>query len=103
MVIEWLRFWVQEGHREQFIQNDERIWTQALAKYDGFLGKDVWISHESLTEVITVVHWETEAAWDSITPEELVPVEARFQQAMGEGTYALQESRKYIQRKSSRR
>jgi len=102
MVIEWLAFWVDEGNRERFIQIDDDIWTKALAQYPGFLGKDVWISHESRTEVITVVHWETEQAWDSIPQADLDQVEAQFMAAMGQGTYELREAKKYFLRKSSR-
>ncbi|MGF1537624.1 MAG: TIGR03792 family protein [Elainellaceae cyanobacterium] len=103
MVIEWLKFWVEEASRERFIQYDDQIWTQALAGYPGFLGKDVWISHDSLTNVITVVHWETEEAWFSIPQDELDQIEIRFSAAMGAGTYELRETKKYYVRKSTQR
>ncbi len=103
MVIEWLRFWVEEASRERFIQRDDEIWTQALSRYPGFLGKDIWISHDSLTDVITVVQWETEDSWFSIPQDELDQIERRFCAAMGAGTYELQETKKYYVRKSTRR
>lgn len=103
MVIEWLRFWVEEASRERFIQKDDEIWTRALARYPGFLGKDVWISHDSLTDVITVVRWETEEAWFSIPQADLDQVETQFCSAMGAGTYELQETKKYYVRKSTQR
>ncbi|MGB3612464.1 MAG: TIGR03792 family protein [Elainellaceae cyanobacterium] len=102
MVIEWLKFWVDESNRERFVQIDDDIWTQALAQYPGFLGKDIWISHESRTEVIAVIRWETEDAWDSIPRDDLDNFEARFLAAMGPGTYDLRGSKKYFLRKSSR-
>ncbi|GAB4147487.1 MAG: hypothetical protein Fur0046_25730 [Cyanobacteria bacterium J069] len=99
MVIEWLRFEVAPEARERFVQQDAEIWTTALSKYGGFLGKEVWISPDNPSEVVTVVHWESFDQWYSIPPDSLQAVEARFAQAMGEGTYQLLESKAYQVRK----
>lgn len=98
MVIEWLKFKVVAELREQFVQQDNEIWTAALATYPGFLGKEVWISPDDLTQVITVVRWASSEQWHSIPPETLAQVESRFAEVMG-NTYELVESAAFQQRK----
>jgi len=98
VVIEWLKFKVVAELREQFVQQDNEIWTAALATYPGFLGKEVWISPDDLTQIVTVVRWESAEQWHSIPPEELAQVDARFSAAMGD-TYELTESAAFQQRK----
>lgn len=98
LVIEWLKFKVVAELREQFVQQDNEIWTAALATYPGFLGKEVWISPDDLTQIVTVVRWESAEQWHSIPPAELAQVEARFAAAMGD-TYELMESAAFQQRK----
>ncbi|MEB3210044.1 MAG: TIGR03792 family protein [Leptolyngbyaceae bacterium] len=99
MVIEWLRFRVQEDLREQFVRLDEEIWTAALSQYDGFLGKEVWISADDLTEVISVIRWDSTDSWYSIPNSDLDRINAQFDEAMGSGVYELFESKAYQVRK----
>lgn len=101
MVIEWLKFRVNEELRERFVQLDSDIWTTALARQDGFLGKEVWISSARLDEVITVIRWSTADAWYSVPSHELEQAEQQFSAAMGPDTYELLESQEYQVRKFS--
>lgn len=101
MVIEWLKFRVEEELRERFVQLDADIWTPALARQEGFLNKEVWISSERLDEVITVIRWSTAEAWYSIPSDELRQVEQRFSEALGQENYELLDSREYQVRKFS--
>ncbi|MGB3494467.1 MAG: TIGR03792 family protein [Elainellaceae cyanobacterium] len=101
MVIEWLQFRVAEDQRERFVQLDSEIWTPALARQDGFLGKDVWISAEQLEEVIAVIRWSSSEAWHSIPADELEQVDQQFSTAMGSANYELLDSREYQVRKFS--
>lgn len=101
MVIEWLQFRVEEELREQFVQLDSEIWTPALARQDGFLAKEVWISAERLDEVITVIRWSSAEAWYSIPSSELEQVEQQFSDALGSDNYELLDSREYQVRKFS--
>ena len=98
MVIEWLQFDVSPELRERFVQKDDEIWTPALSKYPGFLGKEIWISPDRLTEIVLVIRWEPLEQWQSIPAQELEQIEAQFQQAMGD-TYRLTQSSKYQVRK----
>lgn len=102
MVIEWLKMEVAEALRETFIQKDEEIWTAALSKYPGFMGKEVWISSDKPQEVVLVIQWATMAAWKSIPAEELAAIEQRFSRQVGEGTYKLVEASAYQLRKFAR-
>ena len=98
MEIEWLKVHVDPELREQFVQQDDEIWTPVLARYPGFLGKEVWISPDNLSEVILVIHWNSFEEWQAIPTEELEQAEAAFSQAMGD-TYEIVESTRYQVRK----
>lgn len=99
MVVEWLKVQVAEELREAFIQKDEAIWTAALAKYPGFLGKQVWINPQKPEEVILVIHWANLEAWKSIPAEVVEAIERQFSEQMGAGTYKLVEGVEYHVRK----
>lgn len=101
MVIEWLQFQVQEDMREKFVQLDSEIWTTFLAEYDGFLGKETWISPDNMGEVITVIRWESAEAWRSIPDGDLQKIDAEFSEAMGRDTYDLVASKEYQVRRFS--
>ncbi|EKQ71130.1 putative cyanobacterial protein, TIGR03792 family [Leptolyngbyaceae cyanobacterium JSC-12] len=102
MVIEWLKFQVAETLRETFVQKDEEIWTAALAKYPGFMGKEVWLTTDKPDEVIFVIQWESLDAWKSIPADVLENTEQAFAQQVGEGTYKIVESNAYQLRKFAR-
>lgn len=102
MVIEWLKFQVAESLRETFVQQDEAIWTAALAQYPGFRGKEVWLTADQPDEVVCVIQWESFAAWKSIPVEVLEATEQEFSRQMGGDTYKLLESQAYQLRKFAR-
>ncbi|MBW4642958.1 MAG: TIGR03792 family protein [Goleter apudmare HA4340-LM2] len=98
MVIELLRFKVAAELRESYIQKDAEIWTIALAKYPGFLGKEVWINPHDATEVMMIIRWATREQWLAIPQAELKAIEDKFAQALG-NSYELLESSEYQVRK----
>jgi len=98
MVIELLKFRVVPKYREQFIQKDAEIWTQALASFSGFLGKEVWIDPQDPTEVILVIRWATREQWKSIPAQRLNAIEQQFAQQLG-NTYQLIQPAEYQVRK----
>ncbi|MBF2019052.1 MAG: TIGR03792 family protein [Hydrococcus sp. C42_A2020_068] len=99
MVIEWLKFRVSPQSREKFIQKDEEIWTATLAKYPGFLGKEVWINPSAPEEIVLVARWQTREEWKAIPQKDLDETERQFAQAMGEGRYQMIETGEYQVRK----
>ncbi|MBD2363913.1 TIGR03792 family protein [Anabaena minutissima FACHB-250] len=94
MVIEFLKFKVTPGTREDYLQQDAAIWTTVLAKYPGFLGKEVWINPQDSTEIIFIIRWATKEQWQAIPLEDLQAIEQKFAQAVG-NTYELVESKEY--------
>ncbi|MEA5565362.1 TIGR03792 family protein [Anabaena sp. UHCC 0399] len=94
MVIEFLKFKVTPGTREDYLQKDTAIWTTVLAKYPGFLGKEVWINPQDSTEIIFIIRWATKEQWQAIPLEDLQAIEQKFAQAVG-NTYELVESKEY--------
>ncbi|MEM8832369.1 MAG: TIGR03792 family protein [Cyanobacteria bacterium P01_G01_bin.19] len=101
MVIEWLKFDVDSESREQFIKKDEEIWTANLARYPGFLGKEVWIEPNAPDKVIFTIRWQTREQWKSIPMEDLVAIEQEFSTAMGKVNvkYKMTESKEFQIRK----
>jgi uncharacterized protein (TIGR03792 family) len=99
MVIEWLKFQVEPKAREQFIELDFQIWTQALAQYPGHLGKEVWINPQADDEVEFIVKWATREHWKAVPPDLLAQTEAQFKAAMGSDRYKLIEVKEYQVRK----
>ncbi|MDJ0696362.1 MAG: TIGR03792 family protein [Cyanobacteria bacterium J06639_18] len=102
MVIELLKFKMDPAVREKFIQKDEDIWTNALRKYSGFLGKEVWINPNDKGEVTIIVQWETREQWKSIPQKDLDVIEAKFDSSL-DFNYEMIESSEYQVRKFPRR
>ena len=102
MVIEWLKVQVDPEKRELYVQKDAEIWTAALSKYPGFLGKEVWISPENLSELIIVIHWASLEQWKAVPATDLQRIEAQYNQAMDETQHAIVESASYQVRKTYR-
>ncbi len=42
MVKEWLRFRVPVADQARYVAADAAIWSAALARHRGYLGKEVW-------------------------------------------------------------
>ena len=87
--------------REQFIQQDEAIWTAALSTYPGFLGKEVWIEPNAPDRVIYTIRWQTREQWKSIPAKDLANIEQRFSAKMREMNikYKMTESKEFQIRK----
>ncbi len=98
MVIELLTFEVDPELRETFVREDNEIWTVTLAAYEGFLGKEIWISPDEASLVVVVIRWTSFEAWQAIPAPVLDETEARMRQVLG-NTYRLADSRRFQQRK----
>lgn len=98
MVIEFLKFKVAPDLRENFIQKDAEIWTAALAKYPGFISKEVWINPNHHTEIILIIRWATREQWKAIPQADLQAIESKFVQAVGK-SHPIVESAEYQVRK----
>jgi len=83
VVIELLKFKVPPEQREKYIQKDAEIWTTALTKYPGFLGKQVWISPTSPEFVTFIIHWATREQWKAIPQKDLDIISRYFDTAVG--------------------
>jgi uncharacterized protein (TIGR03792 family) len=83
MVIEWLKVNVPPEKRELYIQKDDEIWSAALAKHPGYVGKEVWLNPKKESELVLVIYWESKEAWDAIPTSVLEETERRFTEAMG--------------------
>ena len=101
MVIEWLKFSVSSDSREQFIQQDEKIWTASLSTYPGFLGKEVWIEPNAPAKIIFTIRWQTREQWKSIPLQDLAKIEQQFSRVMKDKgiRYKMVESKEYQIRK----
>jgi uncharacterized protein (TIGR03792 family) len=94
MEIERLLFRIEPTTREQFIRQDDAIWSATLGNYPGYLGKEIWINPDDDTEMVVVVRWRSFDDWQAVPQTVLQDAEERFQTAMGD-TYELLDSRRY--------
>jgi uncharacterized protein (TIGR03792 family) len=99
MVIEWLKFRVQPEVREKFVEQDQAIWTKALATQSGFLSKEIWINPDIPDEIILVIRWQTREQWKAIAPELLAQTEEIFKASMGKDSYEMTEAKEHHIRK----
>ncbi len=84
MVIEWLKVRVSPELREKYIQKDAEIWTAMLAKYPGFLSKEIWINPETPSEVVLIIRWASKEAWAGVPSDQLEKTEQQFKQEFGD-------------------
>lgn len=94
MVVELLKVQVAPEERENYIRKDAEIWTAGLAKFPGFLGKEVWINPKDPTEVIFIIRWATKEQWKAIPLEYLQVIEEKFTQTVGK-SYPIVESAEF--------
>lgn len=99
MVIEWLKVQVIPELREKFIQKDEEIWTTALSKFPGYLGKQVWIDSKNSNIVVLISQWASREAWKAAPSKDLEATEMEFARQMGKNTYKIIEEGEYQLRK----
>lgn len=95
MVIEFLKIKVTAENREKYLQLDQEIWTKALAKCPGFLGKEVWLNPDKPTEVILIIRWASREEWKSISAQLLEQIEQQFALAIGSIGHQIVESIEY--------
>lgn len=95
MIIELLKIEVTPEYRQQYLQLDREIWTKALAKCPGFLGKEVWLNPNKPSEVILIIRWASQEQWKSISLQLLANIEQEFAQATGSIHHQIVESAEY--------
>ncbi|NDJ17787.1 TIGR03792 family protein [Myxacorys almedinensis A] len=98
MVIEWLKVRVPISLRETYIQKDAEIWTTALSKYPGYVGKEIWFNPNDDTELIMVIYWQTKEAWKSIPAEVLRESDRQFTEAMGQAFPFVEEGEYHVRK-----
>lgn len=76
MVIEFLTFEIDPGELDEWLDVDDRTWTEFLAAQDGFVGKQVWIPRDRPGNVHAIITWRDEAAWRAIPRDQLEVVDA---------------------------
>ena len=75
------------------------VWTEALARYPGFISKEVWLDPGADDTVILIIRWHSRAQWKAIPEPELNLIQQRFDAEVGDRPYALTESREFQVRK----
>jgi uncharacterized protein (TIGR03792 family) len=83
MVIEWLCIRVPVADQGRYVAADAAIWTAALARHAGYLGKEIWCRADDAEALNIVIRWDSRAAWKAVPQDELDATEAAFVAAMG--------------------
>lgn len=94
MVIEWLRITVPVADQARYLAQDAAIWSAALARNAGYLGKEVWVRADDAECVNLVIRWASRAAWHAVPAGLLAETDAAFRAAMG-GVYPVIECMDY--------
>jgi uncharacterized protein (TIGR03792 family) len=87
VAVEVLKFKVNQGTLENWINKDREIWTAKLQSYPGFIRKEVWTNPENPEEVTAVIYWATREQWKAIPQAELDETDRRFIAAVGADTF----------------
>jgi uncharacterized protein (TIGR03792 family) len=61
MIVEFLQFRIQPGHRSHFLERNERLWTPALRTQPGFVRREILASADEPDAVIILVYWDSHA------------------------------------------
>jgi uncharacterized protein (TIGR03792 family) len=83
VVIELLKFQVPPEEQHSFIHKDAQIWTTALAKYPGFISKEIWLNPDEPSEITLIIRWATRQEWKAIPEADLIAIDQEFGQALG--------------------
>lgn len=67
--VEGLTFRVAPDEVEKYLKVEEEVWFYDLEKLPGFLGSETWVSETNPGEVTQLYFWESEEAFNSVTPE----------------------------------
>ncbi len=76
MVVEWLTFEVDSSERDEWLAVEEQHWSRFLETRPGFVGKEMWVERGDPARVHAIIRWESMAAWDAVTPEEVEAVDS---------------------------
>jgi uncharacterized protein (TIGR03792 family) len=83
MIVEYLSFEVPPLAQPAFLSHDAAIWTPALARSPGFLGKEVWRQADQPARIQLVIRWRAQADWDSVDRDLLAATQLAFVAAVG--------------------
>lgn len=83
MIIEYLNFQVPVAAQAAFLVQDAAIWTPALARSPGFLGKEIWRQADHPQSLCLVIRWRAQADWDAVDRGFLAQTQANFVAAVG--------------------
>ena len=78
-VVEWLEFQMPASEREDFIERDERVWTEALREHPGFLHKSVWTSPERPESVVFAIYWASREDWSAFPEAKIEDLDRQMQ------------------------
>jgi uncharacterized protein (TIGR03792 family) len=90
MVIEWLRFRVPVADQARYIAQDRAIWSAALARHPGYLGKEIWCRADDPAALNILIRWASRAQWKAVPQDVLTATEAAFVAAMGQAYPVLE-------------
>jgi uncharacterized protein (TIGR03792 family) len=83
MVIEWLTVRVPLADQTRYIATDRAIWSGALARHAGYLGKEIWSRADDPEALNILIRWQSRAAWKAVPADVLAETETAFVAAMG--------------------
>jgi uncharacterized protein (TIGR03792 family) len=91
VAVEQLILHVKPDLLEEWIELDHEIWSEGLAKWPGFAGKEVWVNNDRPGEVMAVVYWSDYDLWKAIDHQWLIETDREFNRRFGDGNARIVE------------
>jgi len=78
MVIEFLTFNVPLSKQQKWRALDETVWTNFLSTQNGFVKKELWLSHSDSEKFHAVIWWKDKESWKAISEEQIMTVDKQM-------------------------
>jgi uncharacterized protein (TIGR03792 family) len=94
IVVEHLRYKVKQKDLPIFLQG-ERVWTEALSSYPGFISKEIWMDRDEPDNIIVIIKWASYLQWKSIPEQLLSLIRADYEKVVGDKKFKILEEKEY--------
>lgn len=81
IAVEELTFQITPEMIDQWIEKENEIWTTALEKCEGFLGKEYWINDDVPGEVTIIMYWTDASCFINLPKEWHVEIDKQMEKA----------------------
>lgn len=92
MAVEQLVMTVKPDLVDRWLELDHEIWSKGLAKWPGYIRKEVWESRERPGRLTINIYWEDYDAWQAIDSEWVKETDTYFNDQFAPETVQFNEA-----------